>query len=234
MGFEDLGILAPLLAERGFAIQHVDAPRDALGQIDPAAPDILIVLGGPIGVYETDSYPFLAQETAIVGERLARGLPTLGICLGAQLMAAALGAPVYPSGFKEIGWKPVRLTEAGRASCLAPLAGGGIAVLHWHGDTFDLPDGAAHLASSNLCANQAFSYGANALGLQFHIETGAAALESWLVGHAVEIAGAGVSAAGLREDAARLADACNQAGRACFAAWLDRLSLRAPGAGEGS
>ena len=225
VGFEDLGILGPLLAAREVAIDHVDAPRAALEDIDAAAPDLLIVLGGPIGVYETGDYPFLSHEIAMVGERLARGLPTLGICLGAQLMAAALGARVYPSGIKEIGWKPVTLSEAGRDSCLAPLVEESLPVLHWHGDTFDLPGGAVHLASSDLCENQAFLFGPNALALQFHLETTAEALESWFVGHAVEIAGAGLSLAKLREDSARLAGACNAAGNACFATWLDGLSL---------
>lgn len=223
VGFEDLGILAPLLTERGIAIGHVDAPRDTLPEIDATSPDLLIVLGGPIGVYEADIYPFLSHEIAMVGERLARGLPTLGICLGAQLMAAALGARVYPSGIKEIGWKPVALSDAGRESCLAPLAEDDLPVLHWHGDTFDLPDGAVHLASSDLCENQAFLFGASALGLQFHLEISAQALESWFVGHAVEIGGAGLSLAQLRNDSRRLADACNAAGRACFTAWLDSL-----------
>lgn len=101
VGFEDLGILAALLAERGVAVSHIDAPRAPLEEADAAAPDLLIVLGGPVGVYETDSYPFLSREVAMVGERLARGLPTLGICLGAQLMAAALGARVYPAGIAD-------------------------------------------------------------------------------------------------------------------------------------
>lgn len=132
---------------------------------------------------------------------------------------------VYPSGIKEIGWKPLALSDAGRNSCLAPLAEKDLHVLHWHGDTFDLPQGATHLAATDLCENQAFQFGANALGLQFHLETAAEALESWFVGHAVEIAGAGLSPARLREDSRRLAGACNAAGEACFTAWLDGLSL---------
>ncbi len=223
VGFEDLGILAPLLAERGVTVSHLDAPRAPLAEFDATAPDLLIVLGGPIGVYETESYPFIGREIETIRERLARDLPTLGICLGAQLMAAALGARVYPSGVKEIGWKPLRLSEAGRNSCLAPMAEDGLSALHWHGDTFDLPEGAAHLASTDLCENQAFLYGPNALGLQFHLEATAEGLESWFVGHTVELAGAGLSPAELRDDSARHAGPCNAAGRACFAAWLDGL-----------
>ena len=224
VGFEDLGLLAPLLARRGVAVRHIDAPRADLASLDPANPDLLVVLGGPIGAYETGPYPFLVRETAIIEARLAADRPTLGVCLGAQLMAKAMGARVYPSGVKEIGWSPLNLSAAGRRSCLAPAGAPGLSVLHWHGDTFDLPDGAVHLASSAACDNQAFGWGVNGLGLQFHLETDAAALESWFVGHAVELAAAGLSVEALRADSARLAPACNAAGRAVLAAWLDGLS----------
>ncbi len=224
VGFEDLGLLAPLLAERSVAVRHLDAPRADLATFDPADPDLLVVLGGPIGAYETASYPFLTRETAIIEARLAADLPTLGVCLGAQLMAKAMGARVYPSGIKEIGWSPLRLSAAGRRSCLAPVGAPGVSVLHWHGDTFDMPEGAVHLASSALCENQAFLWGVNGLGLQFHLETGQAALESWFVGHAVELAAAGLSVAALRADGARFAPACNAAGREVLAAWLDSLA----------
>ncbi len=232
VGFEDLGLLAPLLVERGVAVGHVDGPREDLAAIDPAEPDLLVVLGGPIGAYETESYPFLRPETALIEARLAADRPTLGICLGAQLMARALGSRVYPSGVREIGWSPVSLSAAGRESCLAPIGVPGLSVLHWHGDTFDMPDGAVHLASSAACANQAFTWGASGLGLQFHLETGPAALESWFVGHAVEIAAAGLSVETLRADSARLAPACNAAGRAVLAAWLDGLAIDRGSAGS--
>ena len=151
-----------------------------------AAADLLVVLGGPIGAYEEELYPFLADELRVIERRLAAGRPVLGICLGSQLMARALGARVYPGTGKEIGWAPLQLTAAGRDSCLAPL-GGGAPVLHWHGDTFDLPKGASLLASTPRYKNQAFAWQRHGLALQCHIEATAAGLERWYIGHACEI-----------------------------------------------
>ena len=132
--------MAPLLALRDFVVEYRDAVD--LGTI--GEPDLLVVLGGPIGAYEDDLYPFLGDELALLQQRLSRGGATLGICLGAQLMARALGARVYPGPRKEIGWAPLTLSDAGRASPLRHLTAG--PVLHWHGDTFDLPAGAVRLA----------------------------------------------------------------------------------------
>lgn len=181
------------------------------------------MLGGPIGAYEAEIYPFLAHEIALIERRLRADRPTLGICLGCQLMARALGARVYPSGIKEIGWGPLALTREGRASALGALAPERTQVLHWHGDTFDLPPGAALLASTALCANQAFSVG-NALALQFHAEIEAPALERWFIGHACEIgATEGVDVPSLRRDSANWGPKLAIAGREMFAAWLDAL-----------
>jgi GMP synthase (glutamine-hydrolysing) len=117
---EDLGNLAQVLQQRGLLVWYVEAGRDDLGQLNPLAPEVLIVLGGPIGVYQEQHYPFLTDELRVLERRLAADLPTLGICLGAQLMARALGARVYAGPRKEIGWSPLHLSEAGRWSCLAP------------------------------------------------------------------------------------------------------------------
>jgi len=222
--FEDLGLLAPLLTSRGHALRYVEVPVGGLESVDPLAPELLVVLGGPIGVYENDSYPFIVAEVALIEKRLASGKPLLGICLGSQLVAKALGARVYPAGVKEIGWAPIELTAEGRASCLRRLEG--TPVLHWHGDTFDLPSGARRLASTRVCENQAFSYGASALALQFHAESCGAALEAWFVGHTAEISHTpGLSVRGLRADTARCTPAIERAGSACFADWLASQGL---------
>lgn len=222
--FEDLGLLAPLLARRGHAVRYVEVPVTSLEDFDPLSPDLLVVLGGPIGVYERDTYPFLEPETEFIARRLKSGGAVLGICLGSQLMATALGSRVYASGVKEIGWAPLELTPEGRASSLRHLER--TAVLHWHGDTFDLPDGAVHLASTPLCKNQAFAWGKRALALQFHAEAAGIALESWFVGHTAEIAATpGISVAQLRAATARWSPVITEHGSAFFADWLTGVGL---------
>lgn len=197
--FEDLGILSPLLRERGYRIDYLDATVDNLAQVTQSSCDLLVVLGGPIGAFDDEIYPFLPSELAVIAHRLQQGLPILGICLGAQLMARALGAKVYSMGKKEIGYGPLALTDEGRNSALAPLATA--PVLHWHGDQFDIPAGAKRLAASPVCPNQAFSVGNNALGLQFHLEADPAFIERWLVGHASELAQASIAPGNLRQQA---------------------------------
>jgi GMP synthase (glutamine-hydrolysing) len=218
--FEDLGAFGPELEAAGFTIQYRDAGIDDLRAMPDA--DLLVVLGGPIGAYEDDLYPFLAEEIALLERRLASGRPTLGICLGAQLMARALGARVYPGPAKEIGWAPLTLAEAGASGPLRHL--GDAPMLHWHGDTFDLPDGATRLASTPICANQAFARGASALAFQFHPEADGAGFERWLIGHAAEIAQAGLSPRALRADTQRFAAEAGARGRRCLRDWLGGLA----------
>jgi GMP synthase (glutamine-hydrolysing) len=221
VAFEDLGSLAAVLARRGFAPAYRDAGIDDLGATDLVDCDLLVVLGGPIGAYEDEPYGFLHDELRAIEKRLRAGRPVLGICLGSQLMARALGARVYPGTGKEIGWAPVSLTEAGRRSCLAPL-GDGMPVLHWHGDTFDLPAGAVHLAATDRYRHQAFAWQRHGLALQFHIEIAAPGLERWYIGHACEIgATPGLSVPVLRAEAERWAPALAPIAARCVEAWLD-------------
>lgn len=221
IAFENLGSFEAVLQEQGYTVQYLPAwSANLAAQVRMAAPDLLVVLGGPIGVYEDELYPFLREEKALLKERLAANQATLGICLGAQLMAAALGGEVYASGVKEIGWAPLTLSAAGQDSPLRFLSGQLADVLHWHGDTFTLPAGAVHLASTALCKNQAFAYGPRALGLQFHPEAQGGQIEHWLVGHACEIAGAKVDVAELRRGAQRHGAALQEQARRFFSAWL--------------
>lgn len=225
--FEDLGLLAPILHEREFSIETIDVPVADLELIDPLGADLLVVMGGPISVYQTATFPFLAPEIALIENRIAAGKPTLGICLGSQLLARALGARVYAAQAKELGWMPIELTEAGKKSPLAKIPAG-TPVFHWHGDTFDIPADATLLASTELCPHQAFSYGtkAHTLALQFHPEVTARDLEAWWVGGIAEISATkGVSVGALREETHRWAPVMETPAKALFKDWLAQLGL---------
>ncbi|WP_112943920.1 glutamine amidotransferase [Rhizobium sp. UBA1881] len=219
--FEDLGLFADTLTDAGYDIRYSDVGDLDFCAGDPLAPDLLVILGGPIGVYD-DHYSFLEAERTFIRTRLEGGLPTLGICLGAQLIAAALGEKVFATGLKEIGFSQLMLTDDGMSSPLKHLED--VHVLHWHGDTYSLPLGAANLASSALVEQQAFSIGENVLGLQFHPEAETDRyLERWLVGHAAELGSAGIDIAALRRDAARYGPPLATAARALLREWLAGL-----------
>ena len=224
--FEDLGLLAPLLAHHGFATSYLDMPADDPAWRSARDADLLIVLGGPIGVADTGAYPFLHTELEFVGERLASNRPTLGICLGAQLLAVAAGGSVRPGTGAEIGYGPLTLTDAARGSVLEPLRS--VPVLHWHGDVISTPPELPPLASTPLCENQAFARSPNVLALQFHLEAESAALERWLIGHAYELASRDVSVTGLREDASAYAAQLASRARQVFDTWLSGLTLADP------
>jgi GMP synthase-like glutamine amidotransferase len=137
----------------------------------PEAFDRLVILGGPMNIYEDDRYPWLAPEKALIGEVIAAGKSAVGICLGAQLLADALGSPVFAGKEKEIGWWPITLTGEGKKSGFLDGLPERPTVFHWHGDTFEIPKDAVHLAGSEGCTSQAFIYDNRILGLQFHLES---------------------------------------------------------------
>ena len=216
--FEDLGCFEAPLVEAGYAIRYVDAPATDFARLTQANWDLLVVLGGPIGVNEQADYPFLSDELQLLEARFKRRLPTLGICLGSQLIAHALGARVHKSRAVEIGWKSLKLTSAGQDSSLRHFTK---PVFHWHGETFDLPAGARLLASTDICPHQAFSFGGMLLALQFHPEVTARGLEQWYVGHTGELRAHGLPLAGLRQEAARFAPALAQQSAAFLRDWLE-------------
>lgn len=222
VAFEDLGLLGPLLSRHGFTASYLDATAGGDGWRSARDADLLIVLGGPIGVADVEEYPFLGAELELIAERVAGDRPTLGICLGAQLLALACGGSVQGGRAAEIGYAPITLTEAGRASVLEPLAA--VHVLHWHGDVISTPAELPALATTELCANQAFARGANLLALQFHLEAEGAALERWLVGHAYELNVRGIGIADLRRGAAEHAAQLASAAEQVFDNWISELT----------
>lgn len=220
VGFEDLGSYHTVFEKNGFNISYLDAGLSNIEGLDPLTADLVVVLGGPIGAYEEESYPFLEQELAFIQARLKAEKPILGFCLGAQLIARALGSRVYPGPATEIGWVPLSLTHDGEKSPVRHLDGVLTNMLHWHGDTFDLPDGATLLASTDTCAHQVFSWGDNCLAFQCHPEVDTDKIESWLVGHACELAKHDISVSLLREQSVRLGPALRAQGTLCIEEWL--------------
>jgi GMP synthase (glutamine-hydrolysing) len=221
--FEDLGVLEPLLVSRGHDIHHLNAGVDDVTDRAVEDADLLVVLGGPIGVNDEAAYPFLADELRVIERRLELGRPMLGVCLGAQLIAHAAGATVRSTGRQEIGYSPLTLTASGEASALASL--GPTPVLHWHGDEFSIPSGAASLAATPGFPNQAFSLGSSVLALQFHLEADHRQIERWLIGHAHELATAGIDPAGIRSDAAEHGLALAAAATRVFDSWLGQVGV---------
>jgi GMP synthase (glutamine-hydrolysing) len=225
--FEDLGSLELVLGTRGRPVRYLDVGFARIEAPDPVAPSLMVVLGGPIGASDDARYPTLVPLLTMIEKRIAAGLPTLGICLGAQLIARALGARVYSAGHTELGWSPLTLTEAGRASPVRHLDGELTSMLHWHGDTFDLPTGATRLASTPACENQAFVFGDHVLGLQCHPEIRADRFEPWLIGNAGELVAEGIDARELRADTARLGPRLEEAAQRMFGEWLDQVEKEA-------
>jgi GMP synthase (glutamine-hydrolysing) len=191
---ETPGLLADILGERGVAMETI---RTYAGERVPATVEGrggLVVMGGPMGVYEQDRYPHLTDEIRLIQDAVARGVPVVGVCLGSQLVAAALGAKVAPA-HKEIGWHSLTLTEAALGDPLWSGIDRVIEVLHWHGDAFDLPPGAVSLAASRHTACQAFAYGRKTYGFLFHMEMSEPMVGAMVAAFRDELAAAGETAA---------------------------------------
>lgn len=176
VAFEGPAFIKDWAAEKNHAFKTTRFyEKQALPALDEL--DFLVVMGGPMGVCEESKYPWLVAEKAFIRSCIESGKPVLGICLGAQLMASAMGAPVIPNSLQEIGWFPLQKTEVGKNHTLLDGFSTETSVFHWHGDTFGIPLGAKHLLKSEACVNQAFMLGTNALALQFHLELTVQALQ---------------------------------------------------------
>lgn len=216
--FENAGLIGNVLGKRGYELKKLDATCDDISAFPVNEADIVIILGGPIGVYDGERYPFINQELKLIEKSLKSEKPVVGVCLGAQLIASVLGAKVQPMGKKEIGFSSLQLTDEGQKSPLALI--GTTPVLHWHGDEFEIPEGAKHLAETGICPNQAFSY-ENILALQFHLEADLDYFEHWLVGHAAELSQAGIDPVNLRNEGKKYQGDLRTKAEKIFNLWCD-------------
>ena len=185
---EDLGNFTQVLERHHRTFRTIRIFEGEMPTEDWDTIEALIVLGGPMSVHEEERYPFLRWEKAVVRSAMKEGIPTLGICLGAQLIAAATGAEIYQGNFKEIGWYPISMTVEGQVDALLGYLPAKPTVFQWHGDGFDLPPGAQRLASSLYYDNQAFRIGKTVYGLQFHLEVTPVMIEQWMDQHWKELA----------------------------------------------
>jgi GMP synthase (glutamine-hydrolysing) len=204
----------------GYEIDRIDVSDARFPSLDLREPDLLIMMGGPMSVYEHEQFPWIKCQQRRLAQRLELDRPTLGVCFGAQLMAAALGAEVYRGPRKEVGFHALDISHP----VLKHLKG--IPVLHWHGDTFDLPAGCERLASTPLYVQQGFRRGPNILALQFHAEMGLdERFHVWTSAWPDDVAAGGMTAERLRADHERLGPQAVAAGRAMIADWLAGLTL---------
>ena len=223
VSFEGLGQIRPWAAKAGAAIS---VTRFHEGQTLPGvdAFDFLVIMGGPMGTGDTDRYPWLTPEKLFIREAIAAGKAVLGVCLGAQLIAAALGARVYPNTHREIGWFDIQRSPAGADHAIGGCFPPQFKVFHWHGDTFDLPTGALRIASSAACRNQGFVLGQRVAGFQFHPETTPESLQALIANSGDDLKpGPYVQT----PEAMRLEKACYGLNHDVLQAILDRLTDRA-------
>jgi GMP synthase (glutamine-hydrolysing) len=183
----------------------------------------LVIMGGPQSVYNREEYPYLRSEIRLIDDALKHEKPVLGVCLGSQLLAAALGAIVYPASRKELGWNRVTLSEAARNDSLFSGSPRSFTAFHWHADVFDLPHGAVPLASSAVTENQAFRYGRGAYGLLFHMEVTFPLVRTMVETFSGELDAAGLNGAAIKLNAHTHLPALQQIGHTVFRRWSELL-----------
>lgn len=228
MAHEPLGTLNPLLKAAGLRVKYVNFDRDP--NLVPQLEDYngLVVLGGGMGVYEADKHPHLKVEMKLIEEALKKNIPVLGICLGSQLIAQVLGSTVRKHTCKEIGWFKLYLTSAGKVDPVFKDYNPTESVFQWHGDTFDIPKSATHLASSDLCESQAFRYGEKVIGLQFHLEVDEAMILRWLKlpNNLKEIAEIGVQPEDVQTDTHSLITRSLELSHSSFSKFVDLFGFQ--------
>lgn len=216
VAFEDLGVWEAELTAKGFTVRYLDAGVD---DVSPAASaDLAVVLGAPIDADDDARYPYLADVREVLAARLEANLPTLGICLGAQLMAMTFGGAVV-RGTKEVGWAELTAPDSGRVVSSPWDALVGAPVLHWHGDTVELPPGAELVASTDATPHQVFVMGRQ-VAFQCHPEADPEAIERWLIGHTGDLTRWGIDLNVIRHQARTAGDDAVAAGLVALRAWL--------------
>ncbi|MBB4613024.1 glutamine amidotransferase [Novosphingobium taihuense] len=206
----------------GYLVDRIDVTDPSFAALDLCQHDLLIMMGGPMGVYEQEQFPWISCQLRRLQSRLAADLPTIGVCFGAQMIAAALGADVYPGPVKEVGFHPVAVRGEVPSNPLRHIVD--VPVLHWHGDTFTLPENVELLASSHLYDHQAFRRGRNLLALQFHAEMGEdERFHQWIETWPESVLEAGGTEEDLRRAHALHGPTAVAAGRAMIAEWIAGL-----------
>jgi len=217
---DNFGITPRALAVNGREMVRLDAFDSQARWPTLDEVSALIVFGGEMNVDEVDAHPYLLRERELMLRAIATGYPVLGICLGAQLLARALGARVYLAPLRELGFTPVRLTAAGEADPVLSALDGSPCVFQWHEDTFELPAGSDLLATGKRIANQAFRYAPRAWGVQFHVEVDRDGIEAWLSASDASLKPVwGKTAAEVREEVSRHLDEQQRRSRELFAAF---------------
>jgi GMP synthase (glutamine-hydrolysing) len=213
---EGPGLIGEIFRERGIETDLIRLYEGGLVPHDLGATSGLVVMGGPMGVYETNQYPHLRDELKLIESAVRQNRPVLGVCLGSQLLAAALGARVYPGKQKEIGWYAVELQDGARQDPLWRDQPRSFMPLHWHGDIFELPKGAVSLAASALTQHQAFRYGDRSYGLLFHLEVTPQQLRGMVQTFQDELAGAAIAPESILHDAEERCRQAEEVGRQVF------------------
>ncbi|MCB5426400.1 glutamine amidotransferase [Altererythrobacter sp. CC-YST694] len=204
----------------GYQVDRIDVSDPHFSSLDLCEPDLLIMMGGPMGVYEQDHFPWITCQLRRLAQRLEADRPTLGVCFGAQMIAQALGGHVFPGPRKEVGFHAVTVHEDVSANPLLPIADQPI--LHWHGDTFTLPENVELLASSHVYENQAFRRGPNILALQFHAEMGLdPRFDAWIEEWPESVIEAGGCETSLRAAHDLHGPSAVAAGQAAITRWLE-------------
>ena len=228
MPVEGLAAFRQPIEAAGYRIDRVDVADPGFATLDLSEPDLVVMMGGPMGVYDTEDHPWIKCQLRRLRKRLELDRPTLGVCFGAQMIAAALGARVYRGDAQEVGFHPIDVHGNARDGPLRHIVG--VHLLHWHGDTFTLPEGAELLASSERYAHQAFRRGNTVLALQYHAEMGLdPRFFEWIEMWPEAVAAAGGDWLNLRDAHRRLGPRAAVAGQAMIADWLDGLQTETSG-----